>query len=58
MGLFNTHLSISPVPEGIKNLLHGHSLTGLSVNRLPNNAISLNQTEYWYQNTIFTELKN
>lgn len=56
LAVLNTHLSISPVPERIKDLLHSHNLTSLSINRLPNNAISLKETEYWYQNTILTEL--
>lgn len=54
LAVLNTHLSISPVPKGIKDLLHSHNLTGLSINRLPNNAVSLKQTEHWYQNTILT----
>lgn len=53
LGLFNTHLSIGPVPEGIKDLLHGHNLTGLPVNRLPNNAVSLKQTEHRCQKELF-----
>lgn len=43
LAVLNTHLSVSPVPEGIKDLFHSHNLTGLSINRLPNNAVSLKQ---------------
>lgn len=49
-----THLSIGPVPEGVKDLLHGHNLTGLPVNRLPNDAISLKRRDQRHQNIILT----